>query len=135
MSKYPQQNPMLSSTSGATFLLSSQNGQFFILALVLQLLTFHSGLYLKENGWFFLFAVQIPLVAYSLSRTATEVPGVFNISGSIRRMRELQAAFESPPCVSPKRLVYHPSRSYILRPFSTVNPSTGRKNFPIPPTT
>ncbi|KAF5341803.1 hypothetical protein D9611_001481 [Ephemerocybe angulata] len=35
------------------------------------------GLYLKEN--------------------ATEVPGTFRVNGSNRRMRELQAAFETPP--------------------------------------
>ncbi|KAF8969187.1 Rho GTPase activation protein, partial [Flammula alnicola] len=35
------------------------------------------GLYLKEN--------------------ATEVPGTFRVNGSNKRMRELQAAFESPP--------------------------------------
>ena len=34
--------------------------------------------------------------------TATEVPGIFSISGSNRHMRDLQAVFESPPCVSSK---------------------------------
>lgn len=39
-----------------------------------------SGLYLKEN--------------------ATEIEGTFRVSGSTKRMRELQQIFETPPKVS-----------------------------------
>lgn len=31
--------------------------------------------------------------------TATEVPGTFRVNGSNKRMRELQAEFETPPRV------------------------------------
>ena len=41
---------------------------------------------------YFLFSPFVP-------PTATEVPGIFSVSGSNRRMRDLQAAFESPPDV------------------------------------
>jgi hypothetical protein len=52
-------------------------------------------------------AVQCFLLSPFISPTATEVPGTFSVSGSNKRMRDLQAAFESPPRVSPK--YPHPS--------------------------
>jgi hypothetical protein len=36
---------------------------------------------------------------------ATEVPGTFRVNGSNKRMRDLQAAFEAPPRVSPGSVV------------------------------
>lgn len=35
-----------------------------------------------------------------LKDTATEVPGTFRVSGSAKRMKELQAVFDNPPKVS-----------------------------------
>jgi len=66
---------------------------FFFLTLLTLLI---SGLYLKENGTFNHFPVSAP--AHSRP-PATEVPGTFRVNGSNRRMRELQAAFETPPRV------------------------------------
>jgi hypothetical protein len=34
-----------------------------------------------------------------LKDTATEVPGTFRVSGSAKRMKELQAVFDNPPKV------------------------------------
>ena len=58
---------------------------------------------LSQGKWSVLVscAVQCFLFSPSVSPTATEVPGTFSVSGSNRRMRDLQAAFESPPLVSP----------------------------------
>lgn len=63
------------------FRLSSLNGALQILhgSVTLNLPRHYSGLHLKE--------------------TATEIEGTFRINGSARRMRDLQAAFESPPKV------------------------------------
>ncbi|KAJ7650048.1 Rho GTPase activation protein [Roridomyces roridus] len=40
--------------------------------------------------------IQCPVVLY-LKENATEVPGTFRVNGSNKRMRELQALFETPP--------------------------------------
>jgi hypothetical protein len=56
----------------------------------------NSGLYLKENGEH-CDLVSIP--QHHTAFAATEVSGTFRVSGSNRRMRELQASFETPPRV------------------------------------
>ena len=48
--------------------------------------------------------VRVPLACYVAhpahgGGVATEVAGTFRVSGSSKRMRELQAAFETPPTV------------------------------------
>ena len=60
--------------------------------------SYSSGLYLKENG-----ASNLRFLARALSEgmIATEVEGTFRVSGSNKRMKELQAAFETPPRVRP----------------------------------
>lgn len=55
-----------------------------------------SGLYLKENGMFLEYLDQLTSPHASL---ATEVPGTFRVNGSNKRMRDLQALFETPPRV------------------------------------
>ena len=53
-----------------------------------------SGLHLKENGT----SSSTSPPPHS-SPAATEVPGTFRVNGSAKRMRDLQAAFETPPRV------------------------------------
>jgi hypothetical protein len=60
-----------------------------------------SGLFLKEHGtktdsWGGLHVDQHPLACYP---AGTEVEGTFRVSGSSKRMGELQAIFEAPPKV------------------------------------
>lgn len=55
-----------------------------------------SGLYLKENGAC-LFGCDSLYIAHR--KAATEVAGTFRVSGSNKRMRDLQALFETPPRV------------------------------------
>ena len=43
---------------------------------------------------------------------ATEVEGTFRVNGSNKRMRELQAAFETPPRVRPNSS--HPTQSFLI---------------------
>ena len=59
---------------------------------------------LSQGKWSVLVfcVVQWFLFSPFVSPTATEVPGTFSVSGSNKRMRDLQAAFERPPLVSPK---------------------------------
>ena len=47
-----------------------------------------------------------------LKETATGVEGTFRVSGSAKRMKDLQAIFDSPPKVG----VYHPFTSLSLTP-------------------
>lgn len=65
-----------------------------------------SGLYLKEN--------------------ATEVEGTFRVNGSNKRMRELQALFETPPRVRISVASDRPLDSFFF--LSMANPWTGSKN-------
>jgi len=101
-SKYPQQMPMAISTFGARFLLSSQNGPS-LSSSALCLFPPHLGPQrpLSQGKWSVLVscAVQRFLFSPFVPPTATEVPGIFSASGSNRRMRDLQAIFESPPHV------------------------------------
>jgi hypothetical protein len=57
----------------------------------------YSGRFLRENGererLFWPIGESLTLIL------ATEVEGIFNVSGSNRRMRELQGVFETPPRV------------------------------------
>ncbi|KZP00384.1 Rho GTPase activation protein [Calocera viscosa TUFC12733] len=55
---------------------ADQNGELYVWGYV-PVVVAKCGLYLKEN--------------------ATEVPGTFRVSGSAKRMRDLQATFEKPP--------------------------------------
>ncbi|KAF8589448.1 Rho GTPase activation protein, partial [Ramaria rubella] len=55
---------------------ANANGELYVWGYV-PVVVAKCGLYLKEN--------------------ATEVPGTFRVSGSTKRMRELQALFEAPP--------------------------------------
>ena len=55
---------------------------------------------------------------------ATEVEGTFRVNGSNKRMRELQAAFESPPRVSLPALESQPSLTSML---STERTLIGRR--------
>ncbi|KAF7312460.1 Rho GTPase activator [Mycena indigotica] len=55
---------------------ANANGELYVWGYI-PVVVAKTGLYLKEN--------------------ATEVPGTFRVSGSSRRMRELQALFETPP--------------------------------------
>ncbi|PPR00791.1 hypothetical protein CVT24_000756 [Panaeolus cyanescens] len=55
---------------------ANSNGELFVWGII-PVVVAKCGLYLKEN--------------------ATEVPGTFRVSGSSKRMRELQAIFELPP--------------------------------------
>ncbi|CAA7266973.1 unnamed protein product [Cyclocybe aegerita] len=55
----------------------------------------NSGLYLKENGWSS--PPHSPVSSLTQPAAATEVPGTFRVNGSNKRMRDLQAAFETPP--------------------------------------
>jgi len=110
-SKYPQQMPMANSMSGATFLLSSQNGSS-LFSSALCFFPPHLGpqwpLSQGKRSVLVSCAVQCFLFSPFVPPTATEIPGTFSISGSNRRMRDLQAAFESPPRV----------RSYITSSFT-----------------
>lgn len=97
-SKYRPQIQMESCMSGVIFLSSLPNGAY--LHLTPPFPSLHvpsSGLYLKENGTslsFFCCTFDI-----SLSSLATEVEGTFRVNGSNKRMRDLQAAFETAPRV------------------------------------
>ena len=62
---------------------------------------------------------------------ATEIEGTFRVNGSAKRMRDLQAAFETPPRV--RTAFSSPLLPFTSLP-STENPSTGRPNT-TPPTT
>ena len=62
---------------------------------------------------------------------ATEVEGTFRVNGSNKRMRELQAAFESPPRVrpdsshfTPSFLITHSAPHFGSTPFSTSGSTT-----------
>ena len=52
--------------------------------------------------------------------TATEIEGTFRVNGSNKRMRELQAIFETPPRV---RVIHH---TPIPTPFLTPRPQYGK---------
>ena len=68
----------------------------------------------------------IPLQIIDLPSLATEIEGTFRVNGSNKRMRELQAIFETPPRV---RVCFHhtpaPLHSSLLR-YSTASHSTGK---------
>ena len=113
VSEYPHQMPMAISTTGATFLSSLQNGLFFLLLLSALPLS-HLLQWPLSQGKRFVLVRPLSPWCLALCPTATEVPGTFSVSGSNRHMRDLQAAFESPPRVSPKYLTLHPRLS-ILR--------------------
>lgn len=57
--------------------------------------------------------------------SATEVPGTFRVSGSSRRMRELQAAFETPPRVRSSVTAFSVLHSHPI--LSTAKVLTGDK--------
>ena len=57
---------------------------------------------------------------------ATEVEGTFRVNGSNKRMRELQAAFETPPRVRSRLLSALLSMQAVLTPLTCVPCSTGR---------
>jgi hypothetical protein len=63
----------------------------------------HSGLFLKENGELEVFSLFLIRRLFLLKivplHVATEVEGTFRVNGSSKRMRELQAVFETPPRV------------------------------------
>ena len=63
----------------------------------------YSGLYLKENGA--CHSISALEVYSHCPFSATEVEGTFRVSGSNKRMRDLQALFETPPKVRPCRFV------------------------------
>lgn len=91
--RYPPQTPTATSTSGATSPSSSQSGPSPS-PLRPAPLTPPSGLHLKENG------TSPPSSIHPRScPPATEIEGTFRVNGSAKRMRELQAAFETPPRV------------------------------------
>ena len=82
-----------------------------------------SGLYLKENG-----ASYPNPWSRGLNNScfaATEVQGTFRVNGSTKRMRELQAAFESPPRV---RFLSIPSFTISNISSSTERTSIGDRN-------
>ncbi|KAI9061134.1 Rho GTPase activation protein [Trametes sanguinea] len=60
---------------------ANANGELYVWGYI-PVVVAKCGLYLKENA---------------NGRSATEVAGTFRVSGSTKRMRELQAAFETPP--------------------------------------
>ncbi|KAG7451300.1 Rho GTPase activation protein [Guyanagaster necrorhizus] len=71
---------------------ANANGELFVWGYI-PVVVAKCGLYLKEIGLISLYRPRIVLIVTS----ATEVPGTFRVNGSTKRMRELQAAFESPP--------------------------------------
>lgn len=77
LSKYRQQDQMMLSTSGG---MSSSYVEVPADRRVIPVVVAKCGLYLKEHG--------------------TEVEGAFRISGSAKRMRELQTLFDTGPKVS-----------------------------------
>ena len=98
VSKYQPQIQTAVFMSGGTFLSSLPSGKRQPPASSVRSSAISaSGLYLKENG------TIRPRTSLSLSQAhpcqATEVEGTFRINGSNKRMRELQAAFETPPRV------------------------------------
>ena len=60
-----------------------------------------SGLFLKENGEWKQFSGDpfAGLLLGTSSYVATEIEGTFRVNGSNKRMRDLQAVFETPPRV------------------------------------
>ena len=59
-----------------------------------------SGLFLKENGEREFVGLHDVGIADGLpNSSATEIEGTFRVNGSNKRMRELQAIFETPPRV------------------------------------
>ena len=74
--------------------------------------------------------VRVPLACYVAhpahgGGVATEVAGTFRVSGSNKRMRELQAAFETPPTV---RIMLGTHRSGVLtEPLVWQTPQMGER--------
>ncbi|KAH0833085.1 Rho GTPase activation protein [Lanmaoa asiatica] len=70
---------------------SNANGDLYVWGYI-PVVVAKCGLYLKENGT----SPSFVTPPHS-SPPATEVEGTFRVNGSAKRMRELQAAFETPP--------------------------------------
>ena len=110
--------PTASCMYGAAFPLSLPNGAlccFLLLAIDLTDIIASSGLFLKENGR--CFPIRRHLLFYTDPLiTATETEGVFRVSGSNKRMRELQAAFEAPPRVRLSDTILVLSLTFVIYP-------------------
>jgi hypothetical protein len=79
----------------------------------------YSGLFLKENGEWKHFSgdLFVSLLRGTPCRVpcpcvATEIEGTFRVNGSNKRMRDLQAVFETPPRV---RISFSPFPNYCRR--------------------
>jgi hypothetical protein len=68
---------------------------------------------LSQGKWSVLALAAFPCRSLRCCPIATEVQGTFRVNGSNRRMRDLQVAFESPPRVSRKSPILHPTRSSV----------------------
>ena len=64
---------------------------------------------------------SVELIPYRPSSSATEIEGTFRVNGSNKRMRELQAIFETPPRV---RVFPHTPAPYTHRYCGTVRQVT-----------
>ena len=103
--RYPPQTPTASSTSGGSFLLLSRNGAYPHLSPPTHLNLSDSQRAIPQRDWCVFSDQDVSTRCnYSL---ATEVQGTFRVNGSNKRMRDLQAAFETPPRVSPVSFYWH----------------------------
>jgi hypothetical protein len=94
-----------------------------------------SGLFLKEKGERWIpYCLGINDARLTLEFTGTEVVGIFRISGSTRRMRELQIIFETPPRYG-KNIQWQEQQftphdvASIFRRFLTSMPVSGDSSF------
>ena len=77
-----------------------------------------SGLFLKEHGMITDSRGGPTLISIVLLCVGTEVEGTFRVSGSSKRMSELQAIFEAPPkvCLLALKASHLPASSSVLAP-------------------